>query len=131
MVSTMTAFLGYGHNNDRSPALDDGVFSGLAALAVVAVSDNEKRRDTDSGIGRLALHYPMYAGAVLVLLSLGGYIATIKYMGGHQDVQDNQIHAIQKEDQDRDKLLSRIVALQETMDRRIIMLEDRWDKRGR
>ena len=70
-------------------------------------------------------------GFVLAAVSVGGYLATIKYMG----TELNEIRARQsmaeKTNYEYSSLMSRVIALNEAMDKRVSRLERTQDERGR
>lgn len=82
------------------------------------------RRNEDSGLGRLVYLWPVICGVALALTSLGGYITTIHIMGSHLDKIDQLIEGIQHDGVETTKVWSRMIALQETMDKRVSNIED-------
>lgn len=92
--------------------------------------DGQRRRVEDSGFGKMVYFWPLIGGIGMIFLSVGGYIATIKYMSNHINIIENWISSQEVESTERNNIMSRLTALQEMTDRRITRLEEWRDLRG-
>jgi hypothetical protein len=81
-------------------------------------------RFEDTPIGRAIYFGPLIGSVILTLISVGGFIATVRYMGVHQDKQDSIIEAIQKTQIDQMLLNTKLAALQQTTESRLSSIED-------
>lgn len=84
----------------------------------------ESRRFEDSGFGRAIYIGPLVGSIALTLISIGGFIATIREIGDHQERQDALIEAIQKNQNDQVAINSKLTTLQEVTSRRLDSIED-------
>lgn len=82
------------------------------------------RRSQDYGIGKLLRWSPLVGSAVLAFISIGGYIATIKFMGDRQNKQDILIEAVQKTQVAQVGINSQLTEITREHDRRINSIED-------
>lgn len=87
----------------------------------------EHRRVEDTTIGRLAYNYPLIAGIVMVLVSVGGYLATLRYSSDRITVVESRADKSDAAAFATAKLLERISVLQENADKRITRIENNLD----
>ena len=87
------------------------------------------RRVDDVGLLKFVRFYPIAVGVMLAAVSVGGYLATVKYMGSEiTEVKARQTIA-EKARFDDVTLVSRVIALQESMEKRLTRLEIIDDKK--
>ena len=89
------------------------------------------RRMDDTGIWKWVKLYPVGVGIVLAAVSVGGYFATIKYMGEELSEIRLRQSMIEKSTFEHASILSRVITLNETMDKRVTRLEKIQDNWGR
>lgn len=94
------------------------------------MNDIERRRVDDSGIWRVIKVYPILGGLALTLISFGGYLATLRYIGDHLNKIDGWISSQENAATERNIIMARLTTLQEVTNKRLDKLEDRGD-RGR
>jgi hypothetical protein len=96
------------------------------------VDSHQKRRLEDSILGRIVYFWPLTIGIMAFLTSVGGYIATVHYMGDHINKIESWITEQSSATEERNTILGRLTTLQEVTDKRLNSLEDwRDDKRRR
>jgi len=99
------------------------------------MNDDHRRRLTDSGVLRWIPLWPVFTGLVMACVAVGGYIATIKYIALdnkmlHDDLKSihQWINLRESWESDKSGILEKIVAIQESQEKRMKRLEDHEDE---
>ena len=82
------------------------------------------RRIEDTPLGQMMYFWPAIIGGAMVLMSIGGYIATAKYLGDEQARQEVLIESIQKAQVDQISINSRLLTITESTEARLKSIED-------
>ena len=82
------------------------------------------RRMEDTGLGKMVYFWPVLVGGAMVLISVGGYIATAKFLSDEQIRQEYLIENIQKTQTEQMAINARLVTLSEVVESRLRSIED-------
>jgi len=85
---------------------------------------DRKRRMEDTPFGMIVYFWPALIGVAAILVSLGGYIATLHYIGVHIDQIEHWISAQDRAAEERNTIMARLTTLQDVTNRRLDALED-------
>jgi hypothetical protein len=98
-------------------------------LGIAINVDHPKRRLEDTLIGRIVYFWPIVIGFSMFLMSAGGYVATLHYIGDRVGTIENWVTNERTASQERNRIMARLTTIEEGHESRLKRLEDWYDRR--
>lgn len=82
----------------------------------------------DSGIGKIAYFYPIVTGIILTLISIGGFIASVHFLGDRLNDHDRHLQKIDTYIETQSDISSRLSIIEASHEKRLDKIEDLFER---